>query len=283
MIKDVDRPINIKDLAIEDSFGKPVPFNSRQEITDQDWILMNIALKNFELRYPFMYSQQISNMHLLFPERVNPKDIEKSERAMENLLMSSQTAVRSLTSLLPREAIAYRILFPRGDKLPKLTTYQLETITQNNQEVLNSRDPEFLKRELGNVLERQALLRIIYCANSTPLEYSQEVKEKIRKHAEYLKRSEEEWDLFFSFAADIIIAGSDPNILPPFDKKTWDKAREILERKRPFKNDYEDFTEFAVELKILAAERVDIDENGIHIIDRIEEETALSLPEVRRY
>jgi len=271
--------LNIKDLTIEEPESREgLPFDPEKEITEEDWGEIKEELErgrdNADL-YEFV--KQAAEMKILDPEvEIRASDEEKI-RMYEKIdewwkQYGDGLGVFSRASFL-------KILYPEVNLgLPKAPWESIKKLLENSR---GNSPSNFLS----------AAVTIKLCDPNFNIDIDQETKELIEEKL----KSEKETDIFrfANTAKNLKIIDSDINL--GLDVKTWENLKNELDiirrddyydhHKNPYK--WRSFCELAVDMKILATEKVEVTDKGLEITmpgeNKLIESEASIMPKKRNF
>ena len=273
--------INIKDLTIEEPERKKgLLFDAEKEITDEDWEELKNTFSGMREREGSLnLMNHAMAMKILSSERVKELRFGEEDWTNSKFLYEIHRARGSHTESFDSLAIAMRVVFPERASELRLD----ETLWESYKRTI-----EQYKLE-ENWLSFHALAvraKILF-----PKKFGEEITLD-RKSLEELKkafiwyREDNNWDSFIrrTFQAKILY----PESLEEFniDDATWKNMKKKLQESRKGKY-WIDFAEYAMFLKLLAAEEIKITNKGLEVIMQKEEaefkEETPPMPQTRKF
>ncbi len=263
-----EKPINIKNLVVDEvSYQKPLRFDPERDIPQSDIEGMLGAVDQRGPDHTFY-------LLLLLPERRNNMRLDDSK-----FIELRDRFKKAITSEAPESAIysaAYiKILFPEKfvsinvtEEFAEDCDYKLTEYLQNNR-----------LTEAGVLTEYMALYKLVFPTKNPMFSETKEAQTIIEEGFKLKGES------FAQFLANLRITGNPLWKKAAFDEKHW---REYDANAENFRSGqaWAILGRLYASMKILAAEKVFVDEEGLHIEMHKEKPLASGvpqLPEVKKY
>lgn len=265
----------------EKSFEKIKPkeeimFDPEKEITEEEWGKMKDVLEKDRKEGKWQnFSIQARSMKILFPEKTKELNLNQDAwQGMENEAVEQLKAFEEHKWwFASHRAADMKILFP--EKTPK---FMDEDSFQGMKDELERSRKEhrwsFFSKLAAN-------MKILFPERVGEFGISENDWQEMKHTLEYLRKTTKEealrrkdyWELPEKqvWRGDLTRQAASMKILFPkrvgelnLDKATWQRMQKELEQLREF-GQWDDFTPDASRMKILTAEKVEVDESGLKV------------------
>lgn len=282
--------LNIKDLTIEDPEKKvetsSVVFNPERDVTEDEWDEMKTEfLKNIE------NSKYITNrldsltdavwMKILFPERSD--ELNLTENLWDDLKSIYDSEFRS--EYTSDTLMKMKILFPEkfNEFKPDLASQFDKMKWESMKEELAKYKKESLEDEFSptsNFSELARKMKIAFPEKVQELGLDDEIANQMKR---YINDNKDRWYNFLTNAANFKILFPERTNELNLDDKFWKNAKKVYKTGCQGLNP----SFFAESLKVLAAEKIDITDNGLEFTMPTKAESIQSanpeIPEQRNF
>lgn len=278
MVLEITQEANIKSLALEEPAKEfKGPFSPETEITQEDWRHMVGVLGAHKINRDWGdFAKMAMNMKILFPERVG--DLELNSDLWKTVKIWTESTISHLNHY-PQlgEIAAVKYIFPEefAQTFPDLK----DSIHPSLWEIV-----DFRQQCAGYETAYLDLVRIFGQDPGLPPPNQQKTKTQLEK---YRKESDNLDDglVFASFLEEYKLLFPEDFSNLNLNETDWEKLRNVLEWDRDEKNWFS-FSFSARQMKIIAAEKVTLTDQGYEIIMpplEIKKSPEERLPETRKF
>ncbi len=254
---------NVFDLAVPEYAVKRGPmFLPERDIPPQDWARLTARLEFLKNSNTHLntYPLDLMQAYFLFPERFNLAELYKDEKVQKLMRYRVEQAKNNHNYRdYLEEAMPLRLLFPQSEDnyyhVPLKHWDDLEESLERTIQELESPFTIIVSHHLQG-LETLVAFKAIYPADFRQKISSTTVEQNMKKIG---SGNFTDFDLYRYMACRRLLFPEDNHR----DKINWDDAKNFL--KIYSEGDYGLFIAAAFYLKVLAAEKVTLDENGLKI------------------
>lgn len=282
MVSQTER-LNIKDIVMKEPPDESAKFDVSRDISSSDWANMLEVLRfskeasgGFNTRYPEM----LMNIYILDPERIDLNQIQADDDSMTLLTLKFRAArINNQRAGAIRAAAPLKILFPKKNlKLDFYEAFGSQVADLVGDPLESFKEYTTGNFELADKLDFLASVKIVYPDQMKKLIDNLEVRKSLEKA--FCNFTGPVYAEIQYLASIKILIGDESKL--DINDESWRNYKDYLERQKIL---WGDFAYIAHWLKILAAEKVLVSENGLRLfIDMPEfKGPALALPETRRF
>jgi len=238
--------LNIRRMQVPEA-GKDFPtFDPEEDISARDWRAISAFCSNSIGSKERLERWRLP--HLFYPAMLLKPDLPvlKDSRGMHlKLVMDVPFSMNEWTNYL--ESVAFNKATGNDTGISREDWRELR-----EEYIVGLRD--------GDVINHMAhAIALAYTVDNSVSLLVDGDAEDMQEQLEEYRRSVVMWDAVAEIAADMRVLGI---AYPPFSKTEWQNMRSYLEGRRQ-NNQWEDFLQQAAAMKILAAEDVDVTDEGI--------------------